>query len=60
MCFTLTLGLIYALFFIKLHILQLVDATGGKDVLVIDDADGKNTVTTDTAGLDSVVVDVRS
>lgn len=54
-----TLELIYALFlffFTKLHILQLDDAIGGEDVVVIDDAEGKNIVTTDTARLESVVV----
>lgn len=60
--FGLTLELIYALFsffFTKLHILQLDDATGGEHVLVIDDAEGENIVTTDTARLESVVVYVR-
>lgn len=53
MYFGLTLELIYALFFFftKLHIIQLDDATGGEDVLVIDDAEGENIVTTDTARL---------
>lgn len=60
MYFGLTLELIYALFFFtKLHIIQLDDATGGEDVLVIDDAEGENIVTTDTARLESVVVYVR-
>lgn len=64
MYFGLTLELIYALFFFftKLHILQLDDATGGEHVLVIDDAEGENivtTLTTDTARLESVVVYVR-
>lgn len=62
MYFGLTLELIYALFFFftKQHILQLDDATGGEDVLVIDDAEGENIVTTDTARLESVVVYVRT
>lgn len=47
-------------FFTKLHIIQLDDATGGEDVLVIDDAEGENIVTTDTARLESVVVYVRT
>lgn len=60
--FALTLELIYALFFFftKLHILQLDDATGGEDVLVKDDAEGENIVTTDTARLECVVVYVRT
>lgn len=62
MYFRLTLELIYALFFFftKQQILQLDDATGGEDVLVIDDAEGENIVTTDTARLESVVVYVRT
>lgn len=62
MYFGLTLELIYALFFFftKQQILQLDDATGGEDVLVIDDAEGENIVTTDTARLESVVVYVRT
>lgn len=47
-------------FFTKLHIIQLDDATGGEDVLVIDDAEGENIVTTDTARLECVVVYVRT
>lgn len=52
--------MLYFFFFTKQHILQLDDATGGEDVLVIDDAEGENIVTTDTARLESVVVYVRT